>query len=190
MADVFISSAKADRDFVWQLASYLRSQARTVWWDADNRGRDYVAGTVERELESAHKVIVLWTRASITSPFILHEAIAAHDAGKLVQVKASDVQVSNLPRALRGLRILDATDFTAITRAVSVQEDSATELPLRLCFPNEVSSATWMTTVQLLVQSDAPRSPTRRCRMWTRLLPRQADQGGPTGQWEDRFIHL
>jgi hypothetical protein len=80
-------------------------------------------------LESAHKVIVLWSRASIGSPFVLHEAITGRDAGKLIQVKTSDIQVSDIPRPLRAIRLLDARDLEGIARAVT-DDEGANELPI------------------------------------------------------------
>ena len=86
-------------------------------------------GTLDQELESAHKVIVLWSRASIGSPFVLHEAITGRDAGKLIQVKTSDIQVSDIPRPLRAERLLDARDLEGIARACS-DDEGANELPI------------------------------------------------------------
>src|SRR5215470_8153372 len=83
MAEVFVSYAKADRNLAQQLAANLEAKGWTTWWDT---GVDAPRGTreaFERELESAQKIIVLWSRASIASPFVLHEAIAARDGGKL-----------------------------------------------------------------------------------------------------------
>jgi hypothetical protein len=80
-------------------------------------------------LESAHKVIVLWSKASIGSPFVLHEAITGRDAGKLIQVKTSDIQVSDIPRPLRAIRLLDARDLEGIARAVS-NDEGANELSI------------------------------------------------------------
>jgi hypothetical protein len=85
LADIFISYAKADRNLAQQLAAHLEAQGRTTWWDTDVGAGQSPRSTIDQELESAHKVIVLWSKASIGSPFVLHEAITARDAGKLVQ---------------------------------------------------------------------------------------------------------
>jgi hypothetical protein len=119
MADIFISFAKADRNLAQQLAAQLEAQGRTTWWDADVGGGHNSRSAIDRELDSAHKVIVIWSKASIASPFVLHEAITARDAGKLVQVKTSDIQVSDIPRPLRALQPLNASDMASITSAVN-----------------------------------------------------------------------
>ena len=129
MADIFISYAKADRNLAQQLAAYLEGQGLATWWDTDIGVGQSSRGTIDQELESAHKVIVLWSRASIGSPFVLHEAITGRDAGKLIQVKTSDIQVSDIPRPLRAIRLLDARDLEGIARAVS-DDEGANELPI------------------------------------------------------------
>jgi hypothetical protein len=130
MADIFISYAKIDRNLVQQLAAHLEGQGQTTWWDTDVGAGQSSRSTIDQELESAYKVIVLWSKASIGSPFVLHEAITARDAGKLVQVKTSDIQVSDIPRPLRALPLLDATDLETIARAVSDDGEQANELPI------------------------------------------------------------
>ena len=101
MADIFISFAKADRNLAQQLAAQLEAQSRTTWWDANVGDGQNNRSIIDRELDSAHKVIVIWSKTSVASPFVLHEAITARDAGKLLQVKTSDIQVSDIPRPLR-----------------------------------------------------------------------------------------
>jgi len=106
MAEIFISCAEADSAFVWQLASQLESRGWTVWWDKNFRADASIAAETERQRENARRVIVLWTRTSIRSPGVLHDASKAYDAKKLVQVKASNVQASDIPRALQSLGAL------------------------------------------------------------------------------------
>jgi hypothetical protein len=135
MADIFISYAKADRNQAQQLAALLEAQGRTTWWDTDVAVDQSSRGSIDRELESAHKVVVLWSKASIGSPFVLHEAITARDAGKLVLVKTADIQISDIARPLRPLPVLDVSDLAAIVRAVSVRDEKAIEIPARASRP-------------------------------------------------------
>jgi hypothetical protein len=131
MADIFLSYAKADRNLAQHLAALLETQGRTTWWDTDIAIDQSSRDTINRELESAHKIIVLWSKASIGSPFVLHEAITARDAGKLVQVKTSDIQVSDIARPLRSLPVVDVSDLAAIVRATSARDEKAIEKPAR-----------------------------------------------------------
>jgi len=138
MAEVFISYAKADRNLAQQLAANLEAKGRTTWWDT---GVDAPRGTreaFERELESAQKIIVLWSRASIASPFVLHEAIAARDGGKLVQVKTADVRASDIVRPLRTLPLHDLGDLSGIARALCERQKEVSDLdPALQAVPSE-----------------------------------------------------
>ena len=119
MADVFISYLEKDRALAQQLAAHLEAQGKTAWWTARPTSRQVSDPARAHEFDNAVRTIVIWTKASIGSPFILHEAITARDSDKLVQVKASDVALSEIPRALRSYPVFDVTDFEAITRALA-----------------------------------------------------------------------
>ena len=84
MADIFISYASEDRERAGRLASVLESCGWSVWWD-----RKIVTGqafdeVIERELEAATCVIVLWSRDSIGSEWVKNEAAVAAERGVLV----------------------------------------------------------------------------------------------------------
>jgi formylglycine-generating enzyme required for sulfatase activity len=86
MADIFISYANEDRERASRLASVLESCGWSVWWD-----RKIIAGqafdeAIERELEAAKCVIVLWSQKSIRSEWVKNEAAVA--AEQLVLVPA------------------------------------------------------------------------------------------------------
>jgi hypothetical protein len=128
MAEVFISYAKADRNLAQQLVSNLEAHGRTTWWDTDVDAHRGPGNSIERELESAQKVIVLWSKASIASPFVLYEAIAARDAGKLVQVKTADIRASDIVRPLRMLPLLDLGDLSGIADALHERQKEVSDL--------------------------------------------------------------
>jgi len=119
MAEIFISYAKTDRNLAQQLAANLEAHGRTTWWDTTVGASDSPRSAIERELERAAKVIVLWSQASLTSPFVLHEAITARDGGKLVQVKTASTRDSDIPRSLRLLPLFDIDDLAGISHIVS-----------------------------------------------------------------------
>jgi hypothetical protein len=93
VTDVFISYATQDRDRARTLASALESQGWSVWWD-----RNIVAGqsfdiTIERALESAKCVIVLWSNQSIQSEWVKNEAAAAAERGVLVPALLDEIRI-------------------------------------------------------------------------------------------------
>jgi hypothetical protein len=65
MTDVFISYASEDRTRAKKLAEALEAKGFSVWWD-----RNIIAGqtydvVIERELETATSVVVLWSKHSV-----------------------------------------------------------------------------------------------------------------------------
>jgi hypothetical protein len=93
MADVFVSYASDDRERVRPLAEALQHSGFDVCWDRSlAAGQDYAA-TIERDLEEAKAVIVVWTQASAASTFVRDEAGRARDDGRLVQVMLDRIAV-------------------------------------------------------------------------------------------------
>lgn len=93
MADVFISYANQDREPARMLANALRGVGWSVWWD-----RKIIAGqsfdqVIERELDSAKVVVVLWSKHSIESAWVKNEAAVASERGALVPASLEPVKL-------------------------------------------------------------------------------------------------
>jgi hypothetical protein len=91
--DVFLSYATEDRDRARQVAQALEECGWSVWWD-----RKIVAGeafdqTIERYLESARCVVVLWSTAAVVSEWVKNEAAAAAERHVLVPGLVEDVKI-------------------------------------------------------------------------------------------------
>src|SRR4029453_14816353 len=74
MSDVFISYDRDDASRVAPLAAALAERGWTVWWDRNIRTGQEFESIISEALESAACVIVVWSRASIRSPFVKSEA--------------------------------------------------------------------------------------------------------------------
>lgn len=86
MADVFISYASEDRDRVRRLAGALAKRGLDIWWDRVLVAGDDYANVIERELSAAKAVLVVWSKASVLSPFVRDEAGRARNDGRLVPI--------------------------------------------------------------------------------------------------------
>jgi hypothetical protein len=78
-----------------------------VFWDREiPPGKDW-DGWIRDELTGARLVVVLWTKASVRSPNVRHEAILARETGKLLPVIAGDLTPSDFPMGLFHVQALD-----------------------------------------------------------------------------------
>jgi len=84
MADVFISYARADQARAQTLAVALQQYGWSVWWDRSIVAGDVFDEVIERELDSAKSVVVLWSNASVSSEWVRNEAAVAAKRGALV----------------------------------------------------------------------------------------------------------
>ena len=90
MADVFLSYASDDRSRVERLAQALSTSELSVSWDRNLVGGDQFAERIEQELACAKKVVVVWTSALISKPWVRDEASEAAHRGVLVPVLFDD----------------------------------------------------------------------------------------------------
>jgi hypothetical protein len=85
-SDIFISYKREDRARAQALAEALAKRGWDVWWDPRLRSGEHFDDVIERELQSARRVIVLWSSLSVQSQFVKDEASYALELGKLAPV--------------------------------------------------------------------------------------------------------
>ncbi len=118
MTDVFISYASEDRDRAGMLASALGALGWSVWWD-----RKIVAGhvfdeAIERELETAKSVVVLWSQHSVKSEWVRNEAAAASERGVLIPAV---IDTAKVPLEFRRKQTVDLIDWKGETSHAGFQ---------------------------------------------------------------------
>ena len=84
MAQLFLSYAREDAGDAQQLAEALGNAGHQVWWDRHIHGGSRFADEIDRELAEADVVVVLWSKNSCGSAWVLDEATEARDSGRLV----------------------------------------------------------------------------------------------------------
>jgi tetratricopeptide (TPR) repeat protein len=87
MAKVFLSYVREDQIAARNVAAALELAAHEVWWDRHIRGGAEFAKEIDRALEAAEAVIVLWSKRSIDSAWVRDEAGAGRDSGRLVPLR-------------------------------------------------------------------------------------------------------
>ncbi len=90
MTDVFISYKREDRERCAALAEALRQLELSVWFDADIEPGTTFDREIERELNRARAVLVLWSERSVDSDWVRNEARVGRAADKLVAVKIEE----------------------------------------------------------------------------------------------------
>src|SRR5690348_14259733 len=93
MVDIFISYVHQDRECAAKLAEAFSALGWSVWWD-----RRIVVGqrfdqAIERELEGAKTVVVLWSKNSIASEWVMNEAAVGAKRGVLIPALLECVQL-------------------------------------------------------------------------------------------------
>lgn len=86
MARIFLSYARADQASAKLLADAIAANGHQAWWDQHIRGGARFAAEIDRELQAADVVVVLWSEAAVASPWVLDEAAEGRDAGRLLPV--------------------------------------------------------------------------------------------------------
>src|SRR5262249_5002443 len=86
MTDVFLSYSRADRPVAEAIARELHGLGIDVWWDHDVLGgKDYRLG-ISDILNRVRIAIVIWSRRSVESQWVISEAAAAREKKALVPV--------------------------------------------------------------------------------------------------------
>jgi hypothetical protein len=119
MARIYISHSARDREATRSLVAFLEGLGWSVWWDKSPQSGYAASHMRAAELANAELAIVIWSKSSITAPYILSDAIAARDANKLMQVINSDDPPGQIPMRARDEPPLDAFDLLQISLAVS-----------------------------------------------------------------------
>jgi beta-lactam-binding protein with PASTA domain len=108
MADIFLSYASADRDRAQRLAAVLESQGWSVWWDRTIPPGSTFDEVIERALESARCVVVLWSRTSVTSDWVKTEA--ADGARRKILVPVI-IERARIPLEFRRVQAADLSNW-------------------------------------------------------------------------------
>ena len=88
MSDVFVSYKAEDRRRVQPLVQALQADGLSVWWDEHIGAGDAWRETIERQLDEARTVVVIWSKRSVGTEggFVREEAPRAQRRGVYVPV--------------------------------------------------------------------------------------------------------
>jgi hypothetical protein len=109
--DVFLSYAREDRLAAERIAGALTDRGWSVWWDRLLVGGQAWHGEIAHALGIARCVVVLWSSASVQSPWVLDEAGEGNARGVLVPVLLEDVEIPLGFRQVQTVNLVDHSDL-------------------------------------------------------------------------------
>lgn len=122
---LFLSYAHADEAKARRISTALRQAGYEVWWDELIEGGAAYARSIDRALQTADVVIVLWSAISVESDWVRDEAVQGRDRQRLVPLRLDGTrpplgfgqyQAINF-KGWRGRR--DSREFVALQRAIA-----------------------------------------------------------------------
>jgi hypothetical protein len=118
MSQAFISYSRADYAFAQRLAVELGDEGFTVWWDPELYGGQDFPNQIQRHLDAAEFVIVIWSDTAIASSWVISEAQRGLGQRKLVTCRVPAFKIANLPAPFSRLHCIKVTDTLEIFRAL------------------------------------------------------------------------
>ncbi len=117
--DVFLSYAREDRAVAVDMAGRMRSWGCAVWFDHFLVGGQRFHDVINSRLDKANAVVVLWTKNSIVSDWVVYEANRAHSANKMVPVRHPSVNMDSIPAPFAAvLHVIEYGDRNGLARAL------------------------------------------------------------------------
>ena len=108
MADIFVSHSNLDQERVKPIIERLNSLGYSVWSCADARRGAAFENEVQRELDGARAVLVVWSESARNASWVIAQAAAARDACKLVQMRLDNAEIP-VPFARDGMADMSGT---------------------------------------------------------------------------------
>lgn len=93
MSDVFISYDHDDAPRVDHIVDGLKQENVAFWWDRHLKDGDIFPVVIQEKLDEMPHVLVAWSARSTKSRYVIGEALAAFDQGKLLQVVLDDARL-------------------------------------------------------------------------------------------------
>ncbi|GEM_PF-581648 len=102
MNEIFLSYATEDRARARTVAAALRERSWDVWWDREIPLGKAFDEVIEKAIDQARCVIVLWSAASVASEWVRNEASEGKRRGILLPVFIDPVEAPLAFRSLNG----------------------------------------------------------------------------------------
>ena len=126
MADVFISYATEDRERVTPIVEAIDQAGFSVWWDLRIELGSSFDREIERELNAAACVVVIWSKRSIESEWVRNEAQDGLDRDILLPILIDDIRPPLAFRRAQTAHFSGQASTDELSRVVSGVESIVT----------------------------------------------------------------
>src|SRR5580698_11105586 len=116
MVDVFVSYSSQDRERVSGLVAEIEAIGYSVWWDRQIGVGNAFDREIEKAIDEARCIVVVWSKTSVESEWVRTEANEGLVKGILVPVAIETVRP---PLAFRMLQTIDIAASGAVGALVS-----------------------------------------------------------------------
>jgi len=93
LAQVFLSYAHEDLPRVRSLVTSLEAEGYSVWWDRALQPGESFEATIDREIQAAQCVVVVWSYSSVNSQWVKNEALEGLDRDVLVPISIDEIRL-------------------------------------------------------------------------------------------------
>ena len=107
MSDIFISYKSEDRERIQTLVKALEVEGWSVWWDRTIIPGDKFRQVISKALDDAKCVIVVWSRESVLSEWVIDEADRVKQRGILIPVLIDEVEIPLGFRQIQAASLVD-----------------------------------------------------------------------------------
>jgi len=119
MVDVFVSYSTPDRERVRPIVAMLEGFGWSVWWDRQIGAGSVFDREIEKAIDDASCIIVIWSASSVESEWVRNEAGEGLDRGILVPVTLEEVRVPLAFRRIQTISFQSGTFEEEIKQTVS-----------------------------------------------------------------------
>ncbi len=119
MTDIFISYSSKDRKAARALVALLEARGWRTWWDKKIPPGQAFDRAISQALDAAKCIIVLWSRSSVTSDWVLEEAHEGMERRILLPARIDPVK---LPFGFKRLQTIDLSRWQGAPSSTGVKQ--------------------------------------------------------------------
>jgi len=118
MSEFFLSYARADRALAEAVVQLCAAAGHAFWWDSKLIPGIFFRSVINRRIENAGAVVVIWTQRSAVSPWVVAEAQHAHSLMKLVNICGPGFSSEKIPKPFFVYNILQWSDLPLLPQVL------------------------------------------------------------------------